>query len=396
MITLDAIDETLELLTTTTASTDWYAAWADIGALTFTPGQSDGNVASATTTQIVPAPAAATQRQLKFLSVRNRGTAAQVVTVKHDKAATERLLTPDVTLQPGEVLEYTSGAGFYVLTSTGARKVASPDVNGIAGRQSAFLKVGTASEAVGQWYSYAKDSGNPGAWAPGSPGLAGRATDGTAAADAGCLPYLNAASGANYLTDFRIVSSVAHSYWLFDALWVNSGIVVTTTTAQTINSVAFGARDLNGTANGEGVWVGILVTTATTNAGAITNTTLSYTNQAGTAGRTATIASFPATAVVGTVVWFQLAAGDTGVRSIQSITLGTSYGGGAVSLIAAVPVAMAPNLIANVGGVGQIGMGTRTADTGIKLYNGTCLLVFAVTSATTATNIAGLAEITNR
>ena len=158
-------------------------------------------------------------------------------------------------------------------------------------------------------------------WAWGTPGVNGRNTDGTNSADFGCIPIANPSTGGNYLTELQMASSVNHTHLFFDVLWVNTGIVVTTTTAQTINSVAWPARDLNGTTNGAGVQIGILVTTATTNGSAITNCTMSYTNQDGTAGHTATMASFPATAVVGSVVWFQLHAGDTGVRSIQSITL---------------------------------------------------------------------------
>ena len=71
------------------------------------------------------------------------------------------------------------------------------------------------------------------------------------------------------------------------------------------------------------------------NAGAITNTTASYTDESGNSGNTATLASFPATAVAGTWVPFTLAAGDRGVRSLQSVTLGTSYVSGAIHLIAA-------------------------------------------------------------
>lgn len=220
---------------------------------------------------------------------------------------------------------------------------------GYTGRAIPFLKVGTAAEAAGVAYCTSKDSGFPGAWSPGSPGLAGRTTDGTASADNGCIPWQNPASGSIYLTQFSMSSSVAHLHFLMDVLWVNTGIVVTTTTAQTISSVAFPSRDVNGSTNGEGVMVGILVTTATTNASAITNTTMSYTNSDGTSGRTATIASFPATAVAGTIVWFQLQAGDKGVRSIQSITLGTSYGGGAISLIAARWIASVPTQVANLG-----------------------------------------------
>jgi hypothetical protein len=45
------------------------------------------------------------------------------------------------------------------------------------------------------------------------------------------------------------------------------------------------------------------------------------------------MASFPATAVAGTLVPFQLATGDRGVQSVQSVTLGTSYVAGAISLV---------------------------------------------------------------
>jgi hypothetical protein len=69
------------------------------------------------------------------------------------------------------------------------------------------------------------------------------------------------------------------------------------------------------------------------NAFSITNTTLNYTNQAGTTGRTGTIASFPGSPAVGTFVPFQLQAGDTGIQSIQGITLGTSYGTAVIHLV---------------------------------------------------------------
>lgn len=119
--------------------------------------------------------------------------------------------------------------------------------------------------------------------------------------------------------------------------------------------------------------------------------TQSVTNSDGTAGRTATIASFPATAVIGTVVWFQLAAGDRGVRSIQTVTLGTSYAAGAVSLIAARLLSSVAGLIANVGGVAPL-----DRNTGVRLYNGTCAQLIGLMSATTATTITGSAVIAVR
>lgn len=97
--------------------------------------------------------------------------------------------------------------------------------------------------------------------------------------------------------------------------------------------MAWPARDRNGSTNGEGVLVGLEVS-AQTGGGATSATTMLYTNSAGTNTRTATMASFPATAQVGTFVPFQLDAGDIGVRSIQEITLGVSYVSGTIHLVA--------------------------------------------------------------
>lgn len=171
---------------------------------------------------------------------------------------------------------------------------------------------------------------------------------------------------------------------LCDRLWQNSGITSTTTTAQTVNSVTFPARDSSGTTNGEGILVGIEVSTATKNGSAITNTTMSYTNSAGTGSRTATITSFPATATLGTFVPFELAAGDTGIRSIQSLTLGTSYGTGVIHLVAYRILARLELNLANGGN-------SIDALTGgfVRMYDNTVPYTLWLPTATTATTISG-------
>lgn len=200
-----------------------------------------------------------------------------------------------------------------------------------AGFAPKFLKVGGTMEAAGVYHSLLYTSGFPGAAVAPTPGLAGAALT----TYAGQIPFPAAVGGKNiHLSMFRARSTQIGSLSLVDRLWHNSGFTVTTLTAQTVNSAAFPARDRTGTINGVDVQVGIEVSTATTNAGAITNMTMSYTNEAGTAGRTATISSFPATAAAGTFVPFQLQAGDSGVRSIQSLTLGTSLVTGVVHLVA--------------------------------------------------------------
>ena len=108
------------------------------------------------------------------------------------------------------------------------------------------------------------------------------------------------------------------------------------------------------------------------------------------AGKTATISSFPATAVIGTFVPFQLAEGDLGIRSIQSITLGTTLTAGAISLIAFNFLATVPVTVANIGSIAF----QRKLD--LKLNNGHCLLPFWLASNTTATNLTGTIYFVNK
>jgi hypothetical protein len=138
--------------------------------------------------------------------------------------------------------------------------------------------------------------------------------------------------------------------WLVDRLWGNVP-VVTTTTSQSVTSPTWPARDTSASTSGEGVYLALECSSATGNGSPITNTTVSYTNSAGASGKTATLASYPATAVAGTWAPLSLAAGDTGVRSVQSITLGTSYVSGAVHLVAFRLVADLPTPTANVAAV---------------------------------------------
>lgn len=391
-IYLDATTTSLRVTSSAAVSVDYVAHWTDTTTTAFTPGTSNGNISTATTTSIVAAPASSTQRRVYQVSLVNKGTSAQVLTPLIDFNGTTRNIGPSVTLGAGESLVYEDGAGWMVLNITGAQKTQATEINGLNGFTADFYKVGTAPEAAGNYYAFSKDSGFPGAWSVGTSGMSGRATDGTTSTDAGCMVIPNAASGNNYLAAFNVTGSVAHAGFLHDWLWVNNGVTVTTTTAQTVNSVAWPSRDVNGATTGVGVNVGVLVVTATTNVGAVTNMTLTYTNSAGTGSRTATIASFPATAVAGTFVPFQLAAGDVGVQSIQSWTLGTSLGGGAVSLVAYRVLLGQTMLLANVG----TPQGIPPMNPGIKLYSGTCLMPVGLMSSTTATTVAGTVVVQAR
>ena len=244
-----------------------------------------------------------------------------------------------------------------------------------------FLKVTGTMEAAGVMHSLLYTSGMPGAGATPAPGINGAALT----TYAGQMPYTNPSSGNGYLARLSCRAGIAGTLIVADRLWHNSGVVVTTTGAQPFSSVAWPARDSGGSTNGEGVLVGIEVSGATTNAGAVTNTTLSYVNSTNTGGtRTATIASFPATSVAGTFVPFQLQAGDTGIRSASSITLGTSYGGGAIHLVAY-------RVLAQIGvPVAGAGFELDALSLGLpRLYDNTVPFLLWLPSATTTHTVAG-------
>ena len=153
----------------------------------------------------------------------------------------------------------------------------------------------------------------------------------------GQLPFPAATSGNTYIAKFEASTTVGGTLILYDRLWHNGSLSATLTTAQTISSVAWPARDINEATAGEGVYVGLEIST-TTGAAAPT-LTLSYTNSAGVAGRTGVnIMTTIASSGAGVLYPFSLQNGDTGVQSIQTLTLSTSWLSGAINLVAYRPV----------------------------------------------------------
>jgi hypothetical protein len=385
--------DSLEVVTSSASAIDYVVSYVDYTSSTATPGAAAGSITTATTTTFVPAPGAAAQRQLKHVSFRNRGTTSNTLTFQKDVSGTNYEMF-SVTLGPKESLVIDSEGERRVYGGDGLEK--QPATTVVDGLALAFLKVGAATEAAGLWQLMNKDSGTPGAWVPGTPGVNGVAVacNTTAGASTAGAPYLpNPAAGNYYITSATAGTSVVSMPALFDLIWFNTGLSVTTTTPQSITMPTLPARDINGSTNGDGWYAAILVTTATTNGSAVTNTTMSYTDSDGNAGNTATMASFPATAVAGAFIPFQLEPGDRGVRSIESITLGTSYGGGAISLVLYRPIVYVPSPVANIGGTISV---VNAAPAGAKLWNGTCLNLGYLASSTTANTVNLNAQLTVR
>jgi hypothetical protein len=384
MLFLNTTTRKLQLTTSSAAAIDVVADYVDLTSSAYTPGVAVTAISSATTTDVVAAPAASTTRQIKSLTATNKSTTtANKLTFLLDDNGTDytRYVT---TLPAGYMVVYTDADGWRVTDTTGRQVNSTAESAPIDGFVRNVFKVGATSEAGGILHTLALGAGTPGAWAPGTPGMAGRATDGTTSSDLGCIPLTTPASGNNYLVSYTASGTTAHAFALLDVLWVQSGITVTTTTAQTVNSVTWPARDDDGATAGKGVQVGILVSAATGNAGAITNTTLTYTASDGTGSRTGTMASFPATGTLGTIVPFALQGSDIGVQSVQSVTLGTTYTSGTIHLIAYRILAMTPAASANLATAASLGRG-------VKLWAGATLLTGYIQSTTTATNLTAVA-----
>ena len=258
-------------------------------------------------------------------------------------------------------------------------------VAGLLPPQMFFKAAATAKQAGTLHAIMLQSSGFPAAFASASPGLNGANVDGTTSTLGGTLAYANPGANGYLAKVATAIGANMQAAQIADLLWYNSGLVVTTTTAQSITQPTLPARDNSGTTNGAGVIAYLYCSVATTNASAIANTTISYTNQAGTSGRTGTLVqSWPATAVAGTLIPFSLQAGDTGVRSIQSCTLGTSYVTGTVLLMCLREVAFVPFVAASSGGTldwSQLGFP--------QLWNGTALTINVLPTGTALGAIIG-------
>lgn len=194
-----------------------------------------------------------------------------------------------------------------------------------------FSKVATPTLVAGRPHSLFYLAGVPGAAVAPTPGVAGTAL--TALAGQIPVPAPGGAGVDIHLARLQAQVTIPGTLILADRLWHNSGLVVTTTTAQTVNSVAFPPRCIHGTTEGHGVLIGMEVTGAT---GAGTPAlSMSYTNQAGTAGRTAaSIVPVVASGAIGAFYPMGLDVGDTGVRSVQTFQWNATMTSGSVSLVA--------------------------------------------------------------
>lgn len=118
---LDSTLETIEAVlggAITTNELEFMVDFADHTSSTFVPGNNHGATSGATPVTIVSAPAASTQRQIKYINFINLDTVDATLTIRLDDNGTERDLVT-VILAPGFHLVYTDDDGWKVLDTNG-------------------------------------------------------------------------------------------------------------------------------------------------------------------------------------------------------------------------------------------------------------------------------------
>lgn len=127
MIILDATTQNIKAVmgaAQTTTNPDFFASYVDVTTTTYTPAQNNGTLNGVTAVNVVTSPAGSTQRQCKFISIFNRDSVTQTITITHDTSGTGRTLYKG-TLAPNECIQYVDGEGWSTLDANGVRKYIS-------------------------------------------------------------------------------------------------------------------------------------------------------------------------------------------------------------------------------------------------------------------------------
>lgn len=250
----------------------------------------------------------------------------------------------------------------------------------------------TTAQSTGLWYSLQRGGGNPAADTVLGTGtnLAFQAlTDATVGG--GGIPHGGSVGGFKHLLNAAAQTAAATTapcvLMLVDLLGFYPITTVTTTGAQTLNNTETLPRYTTGAG------VQAFLTPSTVMGAATPNLSVSYTNSAGVAGK-ATPATLPignTAAAVTSIVYsgtgagkfgpfMPLAAGDAGIRSVQSVTLSASYVSGVLNLVLAKPLLTLP--ITTLGVTAERDLVNQFMAMP-KVYDGACLAWIMLAGAAT-------------
>ena len=250
----------------------------------------------------------------------------------------------------------------------------------MAGATNAPFSKASMTSVAGFFYAtFRAAAGMPAASAVATPTTTGNTLDRTSS---GALAIPSGGSNTLYVTAAQIAGATVGSVLIADRLVEYGGLSGITTGAQSVSAVTLPTRA--GTGDGCELWVEWITATGATPSATVT---CSYTNQAGTSGRTATlVGGITASVPANRSIRLALQAGDTGVRSVQSFSSGTSTGtAGSIGLVIRHPLLLLPMPVANIAtfmGYAETGLAQVPSDA----TSGACLelLVLATTTSTGA------------
>jgi hypothetical protein len=131
VLLLNSTSDKLQVITGSAGDVDIHANWADVDAAgAITVGRLNSSPTTATTTDVVPSPAAGSSRKVKALHIANvHATNPNLVTIVHTDGTTAIQLE-SVNLLAGERMSYREGVGMRVIDSAGLEKVNPTIVSG--------------------------------------------------------------------------------------------------------------------------------------------------------------------------------------------------------------------------------------------------------------------------
>ena len=240
---------------------------------------------------------------------------------------------------------------------------------GAAKQLARICKTQTATTVAAQWHTLLDRAGIPGA---GSLSVGNTANGLVPTQATAGFPTINAFGGGNtgYLTRLNFSNSVACRMHLYDRLFHAGSFALTPTgTTNLASQPSFSSRIPGGTDyTSTEIWLEVNTAVA---ASAVT-VSITYTNEAGTTGRSTGASASLSGYITGRLIRMPLQAGDKGVQRIDSVTVGgTAAATGNINVIIARPLVTSMRVpVAGAGdvlGLDRTGMVQVWADSALWL-----------------------------
>jgi hypothetical protein len=255
-----------------------------------------------------------------------------------------------------------------------------------------FNKItGGAAYAAGRWYDMSPLNGTPvaNAWS----GTALNAQVPSETTGFGLFHGGNVSADTKHIINISAMSAVATAVpgvlMLVDMCLYYPGISMNSLSAQNLTNTSTLTRYTDGA--GLRAYLVVQTTTSAT----AHSVAMSYTNQAGTSGRTLPVtvactasAITPHITHAGTAAnnygpFLPLASGDTGIRSVQSVTISAASGAGTAALVLCRPLATIPITTASVAAERDL---MNQLPSMPRVFDGACLTWLYFAGAATAAN----------